>query len=307
MNPLGIFAVIVALVAGYYGISESDIFPSFGFGSFGGGPIATGPGRGAEVENPQPAARGFFGFGGVPSAPPPAAVPLPGESPFKGKVTIVRAVRSGEDPSDEHVTIRYGGGFFGLFRQSSAGDQPVNVTGWSIASRRSSVTIPRAYNIPEIDAVEQDIILPAGGQVNILTGTPAYQKNFRENDCTGYLNEFYEFTPSLSNSCADSRPNRGELLARGFNGECIEVIEDVPACRVPRGPFQAGVIGSECIDYMNRNLNYAGCVANFRDRRDFLGDTWRVSLRRPSKLFDPLHDRVVLRDRQGLLVDEFEY
>lgn len=121
------------------------------------------------------------------------------------------------------------------------------------------------------------------------------------------MNEFYAFTPALSNSCADSRPNTSDLLSRGFNGECIRAIEDVSTCRTPQGPFAAGIIGAACIDYMRENFSYAGCVKNFRDRGDFLENKWRVSLRRPTKIFDPLHDRITLRDSQGLQVDEFEY
>jgi len=97
------------------------------------------------------------------------------------------------------------------------------------------------------------------------------------------------------------------LLARGFNGACIDTIEGVPACRTPQGPFLAGIIGQECLAYMNENLNYAGCVKNFRTDKDFLKDRWRVSLKRSTKIFDERHDKVTLRDQNGLLVDEFEY
>src|SRR3989344_1855620 len=166
---------------------------------------------------------------------------------------------------------------------------------------------PRAFNIPEIDATDEDILLPPGGELVILIGTPSYQRNFRENACTGYFNQSYSFTPSLSNSCPDDNPDRAHLLALGFNGACIDAIRAVPACRTPQGPFQAGVIGRECIDYMNKNFSYVGCVENVRDEGGFLKNIWRVSLRRPTKLFDPRHDIVTLRDQQGLLVDEFEY
>lgn len=304
MKPLGIFALVVGLVMGYYVFTSTDL-PFGSFKGFGSGPLATGPGRGAEVENPQPVSRGFFGFGTAPSAEPQAAAPRPGESPYKGKVRIADVHRSGVNPKEEYVTVRYGGGFFGFGQPSR--EPPVDVTGWRIASRRTIGTIPRAYHIPEIDAGEQDVILAPGGEVIVVIGTPDYQPNFRENSCVGYLNEFRSFTPSLSDSCADADPDRGQLLNRGFNGACIEAIEDVPACRMPKGPFQAGVIGRECIDYLNQNLNYSGCVKNFRDRGNFLGNTWRVSLKLPAKMFDPLHDRAVLRDANGLLVDEFEY
>lgn len=308
MNPLGIFALIVALSIGYYALTATDFLPVSFFSGFGSGPIASGPGRGSEVQNPQPISRGLFSFGGTPAPgqaeEPPT--PRPGESPYKGRVSIARLERAGTSVDGEYTVIRFGGGFFGFGR--SAGDErPIDVTGWRIVSRRTIETIPRAFNIPEIDAADQDVLLKPGGEVIIVSGTPSYRKNFRENRCVGYLNEFHAFTPSLSNSCPDATPNRTELLNRGFSGACIDTIDAVATCRAPEGQFQVGVVGQGCIEYMNQNLNYAGCVKNYRDRGDFLGDAWRVSLGRASKMYDPLHDRVTLRDAQGLLVDEFEY
>ncbi|MDP3727294.1 MAG: hypothetical protein Q8R35_01490 [bacterium] len=308
MNPIGIFVLLIALTAGYYVFTAADFLPVSFFSGFGSGPIASGPGSGSEVENPQPIARGFFGFGGTPAPgqteEPP--LPRPGESPYKGRVSIAGVNRSGVSPEEEYVTIRYGGGFWG-FNRPAGSDLPIDVTGWRISSRRTIETVPRAFNIPEIDAQDQDVILPSGGEVIIFSGTPGYQKNFRENRCAGYLNEFYSFTPTLSNSCPDATLNRSQLLNRGFSGACIDAVDAIATCRLPAGPFQAGVIGQGCIDYMNQNFSYAGCVKNYRDRGDFLGNTWRVALRRITKMYDPLHDRVTLRDAQGLLVDEFEY
>ncbi len=305
MNPLAIFAIVIGLVGGYYVLSGSGLDLPF-LDRFGSGPIATGPGFGAEVENPQPVSRGFFGFGAPPPASPEPPTPRPGESPYKGKVSIANVRRSGTSANDEHISIRYGGGgFFGF--GASAERTPIDVTGWSIASRRFSTTLPRAFNIPEIDAQEQDIILTPGGEAIILVGLQEYQKNFRENACVGYLNESFAFTPSLSNSCADSNPDRSQLLSRGFSGACIDTIEAVRTCRTPEGPFPAGAIGQGCIEHMVQNFSYAGCVKNFRDRDSFLGDTWRASLGRTGKMFDPLHDKVTLRDASGLFVDEFEY
>ncbi len=289
-----IIGIIIAIITGYFGLTQLT-----GTTFFSRGPLATGPGRGSEIQNPQPVeSRGFFGRG-QPS-PPPA--PRPGESPVRDKIRISTVARSGERPEDEYVIIRFGG-FFS--RQDT--DRPVNVTGWTIASSRSSVPIPRAFNIPEIDATEQDILLAPGGELIIVTGTPSYQQNFRENQCVGYFNETHSFTPSLSNSCVDDNPDRSKLLGRGFNGACVDAIHAVSSCRLPRGPFPVADIKKECVNYMNENFSYVGCVKNFRDRKDFLKSTWRVSLKRNQKIFDPRHDRVTLRDQNGLLVDEFEY
>ena len=299
MNPLGIIAIVIAVIAGFYALSAFDI----PIAPFSRGPLATGPGFGVEVANPEPTpGDGFFGDREASEAPKRK----PGESPYKDKVHIASVTRSGEGVDEEYLVIRYGGGFAG-FGSGSRTEKPVDVTYWRIASARSSAAIPRAYIIPEVDGAERNIILPPGGELIVLTGTPSYQRNFQENQCIGYLNEFHRFTPSLSNSCPDDNPNRSDLIRRGFNGACIDAIDNISVCRTPEGPFEAGIIRSECIDFMNKTFSYAGCVEGFRGKPGFLRDTWRVALRRNGKLYDPRHDRIELRDAQGLLVDEFEY
>lgn len=297
MNPAGIIAILIAVVVAYVGFSGSD------FSLFDrGGPIATGPGRGSEVRNPQPISnRPTSGFGLNRQEEKPSL--LPGESPYKGKISISAVERFGQRADEEYVILRRGG-FFSL---AGSQEKPIDVTGWTISNRRSSESIPPAYNIPEIDSSSQNILLPPGGELVVVSGAPSYSRSFRENSCIGYLNQSYSFRPALSNSCVDDSPDRSDLLARGFNGACLDTIQSLASCHTPQGPFLAGVIGTSCIDYMNENFSYVGCVKNFRDQKDFFKNTWRVQLRRNQKLFDSRHDRVILRDRQGLLVDEFEY
>lgn len=301
MNFGPIFAVILGLALAIFSLSQSN-FPLFS--GTGSGPLATGPGTSAEVRNPQPVSTGggFFSVG--PQTGNQAEQPKPGESPYKGKVQIATVQRSGDLPAQEYVVVSRTGGFFG---SSADQNQPIDVTGWTIGSLHGSAAIPQAFSIPEIDAAEQDIFLSPGGEVVIVTGTLGYTRNFRENQCVGYFSQTYSFTPSLSSSCPDSDVDRSDLLRRGFNGECIDAIDAVGTCHTPVGPFAAGYIGQSCLEYMNQNLNYIGCVKNFRDSKDFLGNTWRVELHQSAKLFNQRHDHVYLRDRAGLLVDEFEY
>lgn len=303
MNPAAVIAIIIVLALFYYGFLGSE-------GSFfggGQGPIATGPGS-STIQNPQPVSSGggSSGYGGNGASLSPTPKPKPGESPYKGTVRISTVERSSDRPWEEYIVIRRDGySFFGSDRSKT--EKPIDVTGWTISTMRESEPIPRAFNIPEIDAGEQDIFLPPGGEVIILSGVAAYTTNFRENKCVGYFNETYRLTPYLSNSCVDSEIDRGALLRKGFNGQCVDTIDSLPSCRRSIGPLPAGIIGAACIDYINENFNYVGCVKNFRDDKDFLKPTWRVSLRRPRKFFNSRHDRVILRDQNGLLVDEFEY
>lgn len=312
MNPLAIFTLFIAVIVGFFAISSG------GPGLFGGsGPIATGPSS-PEIRNPQPLARGPApGFAArqssapQPSAPssvpaPAAAPSTPGVSPYRGAVAVTSVQRFGDRPDQEHVVIRQRG-FAGSFSGPGVHPAAIDLTGWRIESLQSFGIIPRAFNIPEIDATEQDILLPPGGELIVTSGIPSYQRNFRENACVGYLNQSHAFVPGLAASCPDAQRNRSALLRQGFNGACIDAIMAVPSCRTPQGPFDVAAIKSQCLDYMNQNFSYVGCVKNFRDEKNFLKNTWRVHLGRTQKLFDSRHDRVTLRDAQGLLVDEFEY
>ena len=184
---------------------------------------------------------------------------------------------------------------------------PIDVTSWRIASRHFFGIIPQAYTIPEFDTAERNIVLPAGGELTVTSGIPPYTRNFRENACIGYLNQTYSFTPALPDACPDDDPSRADLLARNFSGACIDFIMRIPECRTAKITFAQSVLGQTCLDYINQNFNYNGCVENFRSQSGFLRDQWRAYFGSANKLFDPRHDTVTLYDRNGLVVDTFEY
>lgn len=301
MNPVAIIGIIIGLVVAYYGFFGS------GAGIFGGsGPLASGPGSSSEIRNPEPVSVYRGGSGGsaggsTGSERGSSQILKPGESPFKGVVRISTVERFGDRPESEYIALRYDGTF------SASPGRAIDVTGWRIATARESELIPRAFNIPEIDADERDIFLPPGGEVIVVSGTMSYGRNFRENQCVGYFTEAHQFTPFLSGSCPDDNPDRTQLLRKGFNGQCVDLIQSIPSCRRPIVPLAAGIIGQACAEYVSQNFNYYSCVRDFRNDKDFLKKTWRTALRRGTKLYDPRHDRVILRDQNGLLVDEFEY
>ena len=316
-----LIGLIVLLAIGFFQTGNG----LFGVGT-GEGPLATGS-ESDEIRNPQPAGGGglfgfLFGGGGggsggatgarqdislgrgapspVPAGTPPGGGFQPGISPHQGQIAIATVQRS-EQANNEYVVIRRSS------VRSGTGAPPIDVTGWRLRGRDAGGTIGRAYDIPEIDATQHDIFLPPGGEVTVLTGTPAYQRNFRENRCVGYFTQSYDFRPALTASCPDDNPSRSALLNRGFSGQCIDFIQHISACRTPSLGFEQSGFGLACTEYIAENFNYMGCVANFRDEPNFLINRWRVFLGSSRILFDPRHDIVELRDHNGLLVDTFEY
>ena len=321
MDSAAFFVLIigVVIVAIMFSGGPSDL--SFLGGPSGLGPYATGPGSNTEIRNPQPVAEqkssgGFFGTLGSLAHPPPSPSPssaatampvakTPGHSPYEGIIRISYVERSSDSPQDEYVALMNGGWFSSL-------NFSVDITGWTIESiKHDRRTIGRAYDIPYIDADTRTIVLPPGGTVYAVTGTGNIGFGFRENGCTGYFNQFSRFTPGLSGSCIDRQSYeriRSQFLDAGLPGACIDYVASLPSCTVPQINFEnGGKIGQNCIDYISKNISYNGCVKNYREDKNFYRNTWRVYFGLTQKLFDKSHDRIILRDQNGLFVEQFEY
>lgn len=286
------------------------LFMNYGGSSFfSQAPLATGPGSSQAVRPiPEPPSERTFSFPAAfrssstsPSHSEPEK-PEPGYSPFRERITItsVNGSRNAR-PIDESVTIRFGGFFSGF----SKGDERIDIGGWTLENRRGTrVEIPSASEVYGATA-SAPIALHGGEEVIIATAHPTFSESFRENQCTGYLNEFHSFSPSLSEHCQTY--SLDELFARNLNNACIDIILKSRRCRQVRIAFEQIDAGNACIAFVGEHLNYAGCLKENREKSDFLLGTWRVFLRRSETVWDPTHDRVVLRDKNGLIVDEYSY
>ncbi len=65
-----------------------------------------------------------------------------------------------------------------------------------------------------------------------------------------------------------------------------------------------------CMSYLNANLNYNGCFANYQADQDFFSNQWHIYLDRIYKeIFSWTNefDTLYLRDKDGLLVDKYEF
>jgi hypothetical protein len=105
------------------------------------------------------------------------------------------------------------------------------------------------------------------------------------------------FTPSLPLSC----PYVVQSDISSFTGECPQYIDSLTSCAVPNmNNFSIPQNDYACRTYLE-NLNYGGCFKKHVNDSDFLSNEWRVWT--GSNIIDPLHDTVLLLDRNGLLVD----
>jgi len=184
---------------------------------------------------------------------------------------------------------------------------PINISGWSIKSNKGDLLeIPQAVNDydPFGSTEPSDIILNSGDYLNLYSSKSPTAKNLRLNKCTGYLNNIFTFDPTFPKSCF--RIDRDEITS--FTGACQSYILALRTCEEPsstdinkfQDPLDAG-----CRELL-RGLNYRGCYDHYYLDTNFLSKELRVWLDKDFSL-DPQHDRLLLFDKEGLLVDEYTY
>lgn len=223
-------------------------------------------------------------------------------SPYKGFVTIRHSVGSlhTTDPNKEYLTIAL----------SNSATQGIDITGWRIGSdvTGNTMRISTGVNLPLSGNVNTPapIILLPGQTAIITTGESPIGISFRENMCTGYFEQFQNFTPTLPKVC----PLPTDDFDRFFPGSartydtCRAVIKTVQRCVVP---LQTPVLSNDCQTFVDKYLNYNGCIAAHTADKNFFGNTWHIFIRRDTEFFTATHDSIKLYDLDGYTVDLLSY
>jgi hypothetical protein len=189
---------------------------------------------------------------------------------------------------------------------------PINITGWSIQSALTGarVFIPtgvRTFKMGGIGSIS-DMYVDPGKEVIVSTGISPVGTSFRENICTGYLEQFQKFEPSLSHSCptpSDELPDTLENLQR-YGVSCVEFVETLDHCEYYLGTFPDDIT-SQCQGFIKNALTYNGCVEGHQWRPSFSTGDWRVFLNRRFELWKNNRDIIRLLDAQGRTVDVWSY
>jgi len=235
-------------------------------------------------------------FNQQPKAPqitPPTGFSLKDLSPFYKKITI------------NYVNP----GFYSMGEISLSAnynlDLPLDISGWKIKSNKGEMIIPQAVNNypPSGFTENSDILLEKNGRVLIYNWPSANGKNLRMNQCIGYLNNTYKFTPSLPCSYVNLY-SRDEIAT--FSGRCQNYILSLGSCRIPT-PQDLNTFSNEpaCRSFLDR-FSYSGCYLRLQNSPNFLSNEWRIWM--PGIWsFDQNHDRVLLLDQNDLLVDVYIY
>lgn len=226
-------------------------------------------------------------------------------SPYRGDVyfTNVSTGLGNTTPSVEYVTIE-------AARDITA---PITLTGWSLQSARSGARFPlpqatRTFvmgQVPTFSPVQLD----PGAQATITTGVSPVGTSFRVNSCSGYLDQFQSFIPSLDTySCphpADELPATLENYET-YGDACVSFVSNLPACHFYTGTLPDD-LSYACRSFVQQALTYNGCVERNRWRPSFTTKDWRLFLGQPAEIWGHTHDVIRLLDSSGRTVDVWSY
>ena len=237
---------------------------------------------------------GSYGVSGG-DLPPGSGIP----SPHVGAVSIRQAAARTQSASGQYIELQ------------SAGDDTLNISGWSLESIVSGARglIPEAtslYIMGRVNAVGE-ITLAPGGSAIVVTGASPVGVSFQENMCTGYLGTVQPFVPPLVASCpppSAAIPRTAESEAR-LGASCFQYLATLPSCTFPQNPPAS--LSPSCRSEIQTKLSYNGCVNQYKNTSGFASGSWRVYMALGKPLWRVENDIIRLLDGEGRVVDVLKY
>lgn len=228
------------------------------------------------------------------------------QSPYEGLVHISRSSGT-RSPFAKHEYI--------TIEARSGNDVDVLVTGWKLESRVTKAYgfIGKGVSVPVLGStqnVEEPIWLAPGERAVITTGRSPIGISFKENICSGYLEQYQDFTPSISRSCPTPRNEIEEVGIERYDDECYDYVRRLPRCKIITDipeEDEEPELTSSCRLFVEERLTHNGCTNAHRLDRDFDKGVWRVFLGSYAELWREDRDIIRLLDQNGKTVDLISY
>lgn len=242
--------------------------------------------------------------GNTPKEPqiiPPTGFTLKNLSPFYGKARLSNIVPPRRYYDPRSITQ------FSIRGATGTSTIAIDVTGWEVKGNSGAQTyIPKAVSNYSMQAYgtpqSGDVILAQNELLTVYSSKSPIGVNLRLNKCAGYLNNEYKFSPSLTQTC----PSVDRSAVSSFSGQCQSFIFSLYGCKEPTANEKNYYSYDNACSVFLSKLNYRGCYDAHRNDADFLGHEWRVWLDHEIP-FNAEHDRILLLDKNGLLVDVYTY
>ncbi len=184
-----------------------------------------------------------------------------------------------------------------------------NISEWRIGKRNSRRKLGQATHLPLQNKASllQDILITREARVVIVSGHSPLGYSFRVNKCTGYFDQFQEFTPVILHNCPLISKRTAENLSGSYPSDiCLAYLGSLPECRVKLADYPADLLKS-CQDFGRDYLNYSSCVRAHEGDHDFLTNEWRFYLGQDEELWNSEGDIIKLWDENGTLIETFSY
>ncbi len=261
--------------------------------------VTGGPSRPLSLTGP------YLGTNGVSVSGTPSYVSAPqtvgvGTTQSGSVVSLLRDTSgaSSTDENKEYITIMI----------SSLANGPVSTAGWRLVSAKTGrgASFPRGTEVPQSGKVNTltAIELAPGSTAMITSGRSPIGVSFRENKCTGYLEERQDFYPPLNQNC----PTPFQELARFYDADdsrCAEYVRGISYCSAETR--SSSKISASCEDFVDEHLNYNGCVRSHTRDSDFANGTWRIFLGSDDELWKRSGETIELIDAGGNVLDRLSY
>ncbi len=222
------------------------------------------------------------------------------KSPYADTVTLVRS-RADSEFADEYLTIKV----------SPQATRPVVLTGWKLESTitNASASLPQAAQLPYVGTSNTlgPVRVDPGSTVHVVTGRSPVGTSFRTNICTGYFEQFQDFTPSLPIECpraVDESERR--LTIADQNEACDAALRSVKRCTLTIKSLPA-TVGTACLNLIQQDLSYNGCITTHRNDPKFYQNEWYLYLNHERELWKQRGERIKLVDESGFTVGAVEY
>lgn len=183
---------------------------------------------------------------------------------------------------------------------------PIKITGWKLMNKNGfNIKIKQGAKFISPSAVTQtqeDILLNPGDRAFVVTGRSPIGTSFRTSLCTGYFEQFNDFSPNLPLECPLSKE---ENLPGNLSDNCLDFIETIPRCQTPIFlPFN---LPESCNAYINEKVNYKTCSEVHKNNANYYGIEWRIYLERGEEMWKQSRETITLFNESGNAVDSISY
>ncbi len=237
-----------------------------------------------------------------------------GDSTFEILTNYLGTFAEERSPYAEYITFEKGRADssieneYLIVRASASLPQRTVITGWRVESTATSLGA-QIGNAAELlftgsAASEVALAMNPGDTVYIVTGRSPIGASFRTNRCTGYFEQFQDFTPKLKLECPRAKEEAARVFGAAITDQCRAVVDDIDRCTLETDTTTAD---TQCRNFITETLTYNGCVAAHKNTPGFYGNEWYLYLKRDQELWKEEYERIRLVDENKKVVGAIRY